>query len=117
MKQWILTFILLGTSLAMAEDRAPANTFKSEDFNQMIQESQKSEAQLRNQLQEKAGIRLENEKPGTLAREKFQAPQEPEQVVVSSSTPLWVEKKARNGRAQDKADMKRISQELQEASH
>lgn len=121
MKQWILTLsILLGTSLAMAGGaRTPQSSFKSDDFNQMIQENQKAEAQLRTHLQEKAGIRLDD-KPGTVAREKIEAPREPEQVVVNTNESIWNEptsKKDRSARARDKADMKRISQELREASH
>lgn len=110
-KQWILMLtISLGTSLAFA------GTFSGTDFNQMIQENQQAEKDLRSQLQKEAGIDLDvDDKPGTIAREKIQAPKEAEQIIVSSSQPIFKEKKDKSSKLQHKADMKRISQELDEA--
>lgn len=107
--------LLLGASISMAGAKK-ASAF-AEDFNQMIQENQKTEAQLRAQLQEKAGIHLSADKPGTVAREKLeQSRQEPEQVIVNSSRPLWQEKKGLSGGgALDKSEMKRLSQEVKDA--
>lgn len=109
-KQWILIIaISLGTSLAMA------GTFQADDFNEMIRENQKLEKDLRKQLQKEAGIVLDSDRPGTVAKEKIQAPAAAQEIVVSSSTNLWKEKKDKSDKLQHKADMKRISQELDEA--
>lgn len=108
MKNWILTLtILISTQASFAE-------LAGDDFNQMIQENQKVEAELRNKLQKDAGITF-NEKYGSVAKEKLPTPTEAEQVAVSSSTPIWKTKKDRAAKALQKAEMKRLSQELNEA--
>jgi hypothetical protein len=87
---------------------------KGDDFNQMIQENQKNEQQLRQKLQKDAGITF-NEKVGHIDQSKIQAPTEAEQVIVSSN-PVWkANKKDRSARTLQKAEMKRLSQELEEA--
>lgn len=114
MKAMILTFsMLLGASAAFA---GPQQRVKTDDFNQMIQENQKSEAQLRMDLQKEAGIRLNQDTPGQIAKENREIPSEAEQVAVSSSGNFWKEKKSGSSKSLDKADMKRLSQELDEAS-
>jgi hypothetical protein len=115
MKAMILTFsLLLGAPATFA---GPQQRVKTDDFNQMIQENQKSEAQLRMDLQKEAGIRLNQDTPGKIAKENREIPSETEQVVVSSSDNFWKEKKSGTSKSLDKAaDMKRLSQELDEAS-
>lgn len=109
MKQWTLAILFLfGTSLAMAR------TFQADDFNQMMKENQKIEQDLRNQLQKEAGISL-NDRPGHVAKEKITAPAEVEPVVVNSSRPFWSETRVKVDKAIDKEEMKRISQEMDEA--
>ncbi len=109
MKTWIVTLALVvsAAQVSMADVSA-------DDFNQMIQENQKSEVELRNKLQKEAGITF-NDKIGKIAKDKIQAPTEPEQVIVSTSGSPWKAKKDRSARALQKADMKRLSQELNEA--
>lgn len=101
-------------ALTLASSLAFANNFKAEDFNQMIQENQKSEAELRKNLQKGAGIQFEDQ-PGRIAREKLEIPTEAEQVVVSTHLPDWKPIQNPALKAQDKARMKRLSQELDEA--
>ncbi len=84
-----------------------------DDFNQMIQENQKSENELRQKLQKDAGIQF-NDKIGKVDKSKIQVPTEAEQVVVSSSSP-WKSKKDRSAKALQRDEMKRLSQELNEA--
>ncbi|MEZ0392586.1 MAG: hypothetical protein ACAH59_10235 [Pseudobdellovibrionaceae bacterium] len=110
-KQTLLILVVsLGASLSYG------NAFKGEDFNQMIQDNQKAEADLRARLQKEAGIELNADKPGSIAKEKIMAPTEAEQIVVSSSQSLWTEKKDRSAKKLYKAEMKRLSQELDEAA-
>lgn len=119
MKQLTLIMVIvLGSSFAMAELKKTEKPSFRAEFNEMIQENQKSAEQLRHQLQEKAGIRFDD-KPGTIAKENLEIPSGPEEVVVSSSSKAlqWKERKDRAAKDLHKADMKRISQELKEASH
>ena len=87
---------------------------KVDDFNQMIQENQKAEVQLRKDLQQKAGIRFDDQ-PGKIAKEKRAIPSESEQVIVTSGQATWKPTPSPAKKAQDRAQMKRLSQELTEA--
>jgi hypothetical protein len=111
MKNWMITITLIFVAQASFADLA------AEDFNQMIQENQKSEQDLRQKLQKGAGIEFKD-KYGKIERDKFKAPNEAEQVVVSSGS-QWKtspHKKDRTAKALQKAEMNRLSQELNEAN-
>ncbi len=117
MKHWILALLtLLGSSFAIASTKKPALNLASE-FNQMIQENQAAEAQLSAKLRLKAGIRVNVDQPGTIPKEKLNFRETPEQIVVSTSDEHWEERKKQARKAaQDSSEMRRISQEMKEAS-
>ena len=109
MKNWIL-------SLAIVIAAQTAMGLGADDFNQMIQENQKAESELRHHLQKEAGIQL-NDQYGKIAKDKMVVPQEAEQVVVSSGN-LWNETApSKQARKLEKKEMKRLSQELKDAEN
>ncbi len=108
-----MKFLNLTVAISMMGSLAFANNFKVEDFNQMIQESQEAEADLRKNLQQGAGIRFDD-RPGHISREKLEIPAEVEQVVVNTEHPTWRPVEGPSRKAQDRARMKRLSQELEE---
>ena len=105
MKQMVVTMMLILSAVSSF-----AGTFKADDFNQMIQENQKAEIELRTHLQKEAGIQL-NDKPGTVAREKLKISAEAEQIVAKTSSSIWKDKKKDlSEKKLEKAEMKRLSQ-------
>ncbi len=109
MKNWMVAILMV-----LAAQKSFADV-SADDFNQMIQENQKSENELRAKLQKGAGIEFKD-KYGKVDRSKFQAPTEAEQVVVNSTTPTWKQnKKDRSAKVLQKSEMNRLSQELNEA--
>lgn len=92
---------------------------KSSEFNEMIKESQNNSEELRKSLSEQAGIKLDQSKPGTVAREKVEAPKEAEQVVAESARDFWQQgKKQRKEKADltTKEQSKRLSEEIKESA-
>jgi hypothetical protein len=110
MKNLIITLALTLAAQASFADLA------ADDFNQMIQENQKSEQDLRQKLQKGAGIEFKD-KYGKIDSKKFKAPTEAEQVVVSSSNRPWKHnQKDRTAKALQKAEMNRLADELNDAN-
>jgi len=102
-------------ALVLAASQVSLADIAADDFNQMIQENQKSETELRNKLQKEAGITF-NGKAGQISKENLDVQMEAEQVVVSSgNNQAWKSKKDRSAKILQKAEMKRLSQELNEA--
>ncbi len=90
--------------------------FSSADFNEMIQENQKSETELRKKLQKDAGIDQRKVEYGKIDRSKLQIPKESEQVAVSGGTATsWKPRKDRAARELQKAEMSRVAEELKQA--
>jgi hypothetical protein len=111
--------ILISTVCMMAASLAVASSnFRGDDFNNMIQENQKAESDLRNQLQKEAGIRFDD-KPGTISRDKYAPKGEVEQIVVSTTEPKSNSRKHRAStynKLDETTAAKRLSQEFKEAN-
>lgn len=93
--------------------RAPAST--GLDFNQMIEESQKDTAELNAQFQKNAGIQKKILNAGKLSEESKAIPVTPEQFAAKSSADVFAN--TVETKLDDKAEMKRLSRELQEVEN
>ena len=91
---------------------------KSSEFNEMIKESQNNSDELRKSLTEQAGIKLDQSKPGTVAREKVEAPKEAEQIVAESAKDFWKQdkKQRKNKLDLNREQTKRLSEEIKEST-
>ena len=86
-----------------------------DDFNSIIQENQKVQADLHNRLQKDAGIELDSS-TGSIAKENRYVPTESEQIVVSTSSKL-LKPRARNVEFDEKPQMNRLSQKMKEMTN
>lgn len=87
----------------------------SDDFNAMIQENQKSETELRKKLQKNAGINLHKDNIGKIDRSKLPRPTQVEEVAVSGDNPAWKARKDKTSKELQRANMKRVAEELKQA--
>ncbi len=85
-----------------------------DDFNELIQDSQKSEVELRAKLQLDSGSRLKDSEVGTIARDSIEAPTTAEQIATSSSSSISSARQKKMATPDSKAEAQRISQELKE---
>lgn len=108
MKNLILTLGILIYGINSFAD------LSTDDFNSMIQENQKSETELRKKLQKDAGIDTKKEQYGKVDRMKLQISKEAEQVAVSGGAG-WKTRKDRASSELQKAEMKRVADELKQA--
>lgn len=106
----IITIVILScvVSNAFAE-------LSTDDFNQMIQENQKSEADLRKKLQKEAGIDLRKEQYGKVDKSKLERPQVAEQVAAAGEPPAIRKHKDESDKELQRSAMKRVADELTEA--
>lgn len=119
-----LVFSMLSLVIALSFHTAWASSQleklhrKSSEFNEMIKESQSNTAELRKTLREQAGIKLDQSVPGTVAREKIEAPKEAEQMVAESNKDFWKQdrKQRRNKLNTNKEQIKRLSEEIKESA-
>ena len=117
MKQILLTVI----GLMIALNALASNSFRGEDFDNMIKENQKAETELRTKLQKDAGIRFDDQ-PGKISREKLAVGNEGvEQIAVSTSdmvtkTELRNRRSAAINKRDDQTAAKRLAQEFKEAN-
>ena len=119
-----LIFAVLSLVVAMSFHAAFASSQldqlhkKSSEFNDMIKESQSNTDELRKSLSEQAGIKLDQSVPGTVAREKIEAPKEAEQMVAESNKDFWKQdkKQRKNKLDSNKEQTKRLSEELKESA-
>ncbi len=106
----LLRLMIVGTIWFVYSSFAQA---KIDDFEGLIQDSQKSTHELHTQLQKEAGIEFDKSKPGTIDKEKLKAPREAEHIVVSSKGDIIpAREKVKN--TNDSQDMNRLSQELKD---
>lgn len=113
-----LAFVGLTMRSAVATTQLDELNKKSSEFNEMIKESQTNTEQLRKSLKEQAGIKLDDSTPGTVAKEKVQAPREAEQIVAESARDFWKEKKKLKTKtdSSQSEQNKRLSQEIKESA-
>lgn len=109
---------VLSFQLASAGTQLEELHKKSSEFNEMITESQNNSEELRKTLSEQAGIKLDQSKPGTVTREKVEAPKEAEQVVAESTNDFWKQdKKQRKNKLElNREQTKRLSEEIKEST-
>lgn len=91
--------------------RAPASV-SDVDFNQMIEESQKNTSDLNAQFQKNAGIEKKVLNAGKLSDKSKEIPVEPEQYTAVSSGDLFDNQQ--ESKRDEKAEIRRLSRELQE---
>jgi hypothetical protein len=95
--------------------RGPASA--SLDFNQMIEESQKNSAELNAQIQKSTGLEKKILNAGKIAKENRAIPAVPEQYAAQTSTEVFNKTSVEKPSLDDKAEMKRLSRELQEVEN
>lgn len=101
-------------SLFLSISFATAAGASTDDFNALIQDSQKSEVELRAKLQLDSGARLKDSEVGTIARDSIETPIAAEQIAASSSAPIPIARQKKMATPNSKAEAQRISQELKE---
>jgi hypothetical protein len=87
----------------------------TDDFNQMIQENQRAEVDLRKKLQKEAGIELRKDQYGKVDSRKLDRPRVAEQVAVAGENPSLPQRKDSSAKDLHKAAMKRVAEEIKEA--
>ncbi len=97
------------------DPRKPASA--SMDFNAMIEESQKNTAELNAQFQKNAGIEKKVLNAGKLNEESKAIPVAPEQFAARTSKDIFANTKVETSTVDEKAEMKRLSRELQEVEN
>lgn len=97
------------------DPRKPASA--SLDFNAMIEESQKNTAELNAQFQRNAGIEKKVLNAGQLTDESKSIPVTPEQFAAHTSRDIFANTKVETSTVDEKAEMKRLSRELQEVEN
>lgn len=116
---FFLTAICLGFWAAKYSEkqdhRKPASA--SLDFNAMIEESQKNTAELNAQFQKNAGIEKRILNAGQLNEESKSIPVTPEQFAAHTSKDIFANTKVETNSMDEKAEMKRLSRELQEVEN
>lgn len=97
------------------DSRVPASA--SLDFNTMIEESQKNTAELNAQFQKNAGIEKRVLNAGQLSDESKSIPVTPEQFAAHTSKDIFANTTVETKTVDEKAEMKRLSRELQEVEN
>ncbi len=100
--------LILVSTTALAE-------LSTDDFNQMIQENQRSEADLRRKLQKEAGIDLKKEQYGKVDKTKIERPQVAEQIASPGESQGFKKHSNESEKDLQRSAMKRVADELTEA--
>ena len=101
-------------SYKQTSGRAPASA--SLDFNQIIEESQKNSAELNEQIQKTTGLEKKILDAGKIAKENRVIVVKPEQYAAQTSGDIF-SSTASSVQMDEKAEMKRLSRELQEVEN
>lgn len=111
MKKVIFTLILASIAQNVFAE------LSTDDFNQMIQENQRSEADLRKKLQKDAGINLKKEQYGKIDQTKIEKPQGLEQVASSGGgSPVQRKTTDSSSKELQRSALKRVADEVKEAN-
>ncbi|PIS12046.1 MAG: hypothetical protein COT73_00595 [Bdellovibrio sp. CG10_big_fil_rev_8_21_14_0_10_47_8] len=110
MKKLMITMVLLMTGINSfaASDESPEL-----DFNQMIEESHQATRELHDKLKKEAGIETSLGAIGEIKKEDLPVYDQPEQVAVQTSEDKFFAAPL-PGKYNEKANLKRLSQEIKD---
>jgi hypothetical protein len=115
MKKLLILTGLVVSQLAASMALAGVTRFDSTQFNDIIAENQKQEKELRHKLQNEAGIDYKIKKTPLHIDRKEVIGEAAEQIAVSSSQPVLTDKTDRSIYPNEHQEMKRLSQEFDQA--
>lgn len=115
MRKLLILTSLIASQMVASLAMAGIARFDSSQFNDIIAENQKQEKELRHKLQNEAGIDYKIKKTPLHIDRKEVIGDAAEQIAVSSSRPILTDKTDRSIYPNEHQDMKRLSQEFDQA--